>query len=386
MSTSPNKRQRLAGSFSPASPPYHLAKASEQRKPPVVHPNTPTSPPYMSSTSQANGYSAFSGTAQSSEMTPPSSVVMSQQFSQQPGTTANHAFPTPASSTAGTVSFALKDSDGDAQMMDESTEDVAKTGDDGAAMSGTDEHRRSDHDRQEKGSLASESAGHRRRNADGGCLFKLCVNPHSISRPHTSQNLIELYGLNSIAASVARKDPVTGEKINKLRKSYEGQIKKLQIAGKNKAISNPDELMNFMGWPEQEWQNQKVYGKSVMDGLSGDVLGLLDRALQMAPGGLPPDQAEKWRNLVATDDGVKSKAGVDVPGKKPLQSTPNTRSPATLSPAVKAVRPERAGTKRRYNDTSFVGYGEGFADDDVADSTGGEDDGRSGFKNKKRRK
>ena len=120
-----------------------------------------------------------------------------------------------------------------------------------------------------------------------------CWIAHPISRPHTSQNLIELYGLNSIAASVARTDPVTGEKINKLRKSYEGKVKNLQIAGKNKAVKVPDEFTNLLQWPEQEWHNQKVHGKSAMDGLSGDLLGMLDRAVQMAPGKLPAAEADK---------------------------------------------------------------------------------------------
>lgn len=297
----------------------------------------------------------------------------------------NHAFPTPASSTAGTVSFALKDSDGDAQMTDELIEAAAKTGGD-VAMSDSHEYRRSNHDRQGEGSLASEKAGFERPNADMGSLFKLCENPHPISRPHTSQNLIELYGLNSIAASVARIDPVTGEKINKLRKSYEGKVKTLQIAGKNKAVKVPDEFTNLLQWPEQEWHNQKVHGKNALDGLSGDLLGMLDRAVQMAPGKLPAAEADKWRNLVATDDGVKSKAAAEIVGKKPVQPAPNARSLAVPSPALKPSRPERSGTKRRYNETSFVGYGEGFADDDIADSTGGEDDGRSGITKKKRRK
>ncbi|OCL01521.1 Rox3-domain-containing protein, partial [Glonium stellatum] len=382
MSTSPSKRQRLAGSFSPASPPYHLAKTVEQTKPPVVQPNTPTSPPYMSSISQPNGVPSSTATGQSSEITPPSSTIMSSQASQQPSAAMNHAFPTPASSTAGTVSFALKDSDGDAQMTDELLEAAAKMGGD-VAMSDLHEYRRSDHDRQGEGSLASERASFERLNADMGSLFKLCENPHPISRPHPSQNLIELYGLTSIAASVARIDPVTGEKINKLRKSYEGKVKNLQIAGKNKAVKVSDEFTNLLQWPDQEWHNQKVHGKNVMDGLGADLLGMLDRAVQMAPGKLPAAEADKWRSLVATDDSVKSKAAVEITGKKPIQPTPNARSSAVPSPALKPSRPERTGTKRRYNETSFVGYGEGFGDDEIADSTGGEDDGRSRITKKK---
>lgn len=43
------------------------------------------------------------------------------------------------------------------------------------------------------------------------------------SRPSATQNLIDLYGLGPLATSVARFDPITGEK-RKLRKSYKNHI------------------------------------------------------------------------------------------------------------------------------------------------------------------
>ncbi|KAK9452144.1 Rox3 mediator complex subunit-domain-containing protein [Limtongia smithiae] len=48
--------------------------------------------------------------------------------------------------------------------------------------------------------------------------------------PSASANLIPLFGLSAIAASVARQDPVTGAK-RKLRKSYKGHI--AEFPGKN---------------------------------------------------------------------------------------------------------------------------------------------------------
>jgi hypothetical protein len=207
-----------------------------------------------------------------------------------------------------------------------------------------------------------------------------------MSQPHSSQNLISLYSLDKLAFSVARKDPVTGEKINKLRKSYEGKVKSLQLAGRNKPVNTPDDFSNLLAWPEQEWHIQKEHGKSISDGLSGEVLDLLDRALQMAPGRLPADRAEKWKTIVAPDDSIKPKVTADLPGNRSLQPAPAGRHSAAMSPAARASRPERSGVKRRYNETSFVGYGEGYGDDDIGDSTGGEDDGRSGLSKKKRRK
>lgn len=69
-------------------------------------------------------------------------------------------------------------------------------------------------------------------------------------RPHPNQDLLELYGLRGIQASVRRVDPVTGQKVNKLRKSYEGKLKELNLDGRNKATESPKELEGLVdpGW------------------------------------------------------------------------------------------------------------------------------------------
>ena len=54
------------------------------------------------------------------------------------------------------------------------------------------------------------------------------------ARPHPSQNLIDLYSLQGVQASVTRHD-AAGNKINKLRKSYEGKVKQLGLSGRSKA-------------------------------------------------------------------------------------------------------------------------------------------------------
>ncbi|KAL9107029.1 MAG: hypothetical protein Q9187_008483 [Circinaria calcarea] len=41
--------------------------------------------------------------------------------------------------------------------------------------------------------------------------------------PDPTKDLLAVCGLSSLVASVARTDPVTGEKINKMRRSYEGK-------------------------------------------------------------------------------------------------------------------------------------------------------------------
>lgn len=215
-----------------------------------------------------------------------------------------------------------------------------------------------------------------------------CRIAHEVSRPHASQNLFELYGLNPLARSVARTDPVTGEKINKLRKSYEGHIKTLQIAGKPKAVKMDGSLTMPLMMPDFEFEQLKVYGKEMHKALNTEQTALapgfnslLDSAFGgMAPGPLPPADSAKYRAYLGTDEGVKPKDG---PPHRPLPSASATPIPHTPSAQPRPSRPERAGSKRQYTDVSFQGYGEGFADD-YAESTGGEDNAQGGIAKKRR--
>lgn len=224
---------------------------------------------------------------------------------------------------------------------------------------------------------------------DQSCVNKTTQAALSLSQPHASENLIDLYGLNAIAASVARRDPVTGAKINKLRKSYETKIKEQHLAGRNKPVSNPNEFTNLLLMPDEYYDNINA-GKSIADGLPSSVLDRLDKALHMTPGKLPPQENEKWKSIIGTDDAPKSRPPAPTHQRK-LSAAHNNLSAslgsnsAAASPSVKPARPERAGTKRRYIDSSFKGYGEGFDDDDPADSTAGEDEGRGGMKKKRRK-
>jgi hypothetical protein len=213
---------------------------------------------------------------------------------------------------------------------------------------------------------------------------------HTASRPHGSQNLFELYGLNALARSVARNDPVTGEKINKLRKSYEGHIKALQIAGKPKATKMEGAISNLMNAPDEDYYSLSVHGKDCAKALTPDQTRLapdFDSLLGgafggLAPGPLPAAETAKYRAYLATDEVVKK------PGPETLQ---RIQSPAALTPTnlntpsggPQASRPARAGSKRQYTDTSFQGYGEGFVDD-FGESTGGEDNTQGGMAKKRR--
>ncbi|KAJ4296596.1 hypothetical protein N0V90_006643 [Kalmusia sp. IMI 367209] len=342
------KRQRLTGSFSPASPPYHIAAKSSETKTPIVHPNTPTSPPYPPMSSQPNGGPAMTAPVALSEMTPPSSVHMSQQVSQSgPSATNIHPFSTPASTAAFSNSINV-DSDGDALMEESQSDDAVRLGG----------HRLTNHNRQNK-SIFDDTGVAAAKGVCGSKLFKLCQSTHEPSRPHASQNLFELYGLNNLAKTVARQDPITGEKINKLRKSYE-------------------ELHNY---PDMDYHASFVAGKDMHRALNADqtslmpdISSLLNSALGgMAPGPLPTQDSARYRAYLATDDPTKSKTPAEGTMHRAVQSASATPNPYAASAASRLSRPERTGAKRQYTDASFHGYGEGY--EDFGESTGGEDNG-----------
>jgi hypothetical protein len=208
----------------------------------------------------------------------------------------------------------------------------------------------------------------------------------SISRPHPSQNLISLYGLDPLASTVARKDPVTGEKINKLRKSYEGKVKNLGLPGKNKPTDRPGELLGFMEWPEDAWYDQKIRGKELDLAQDGPMMKKLAKALQMNPGKLLPEDDAKWKGLLAYDE-ASVKTPVVSATKRPahqamLKSQPSSmRASAPASPrAQHGARLDRPNKKRSYVESSYEGY-----QDDDGYSTGGLDDKHNSAAKKRRK-
>lgn len=264
-------------------------------------------------------------------------------------------------------------------MMEDSTDDDA---------SRIDTHRQTNHNRQRNPIYTPDGRIKAAQGICGNRLFKLNEGKVEPSRPHCSQNLLKLYGLEPLARSVARNDPITGEKINKLRKSYEGHIKQMQIAGKPKATKMDRVFLDplSMGW--EDWQNTKVQGKEIaktglnhdQTALAPDFASKLDAALAgMSPGPLPNADAAKYRAYIGTDDTVKTKPQ-DAPPQRPFTSsapTPTNGAQQQRGPH----RPERTGSKRQYTDAAFQGYGEGYGD---ADSTGGEDNAQGSMS--KRRK
>lgn len=221
--------------------------------------------------------------------------------------------------------------------------------------------------------------------------------------PHLRQNLLTLFGLKSLADTVTRTDPNTGEKINKMRKSYEGKVKGFELAGRNRAVKHDHDksmgLLQMTQWPAEEWQNQKVHGRDVRNGLSEETRQKLEVAMQMQPGPVPNTAEHDWEDLLGNERAKQLPTISERPkkvnrpdaGAKINGQVNGFRPLANKAPITEANRPKRTGKKRRYDDRSFEGYGEGYLDDegDVLIDAGGysSDDGsRKGAVSKKRRK
>ena len=218
--------------------------------------------------------------------------------------------------------------------------------------------------------------------------------------PLLTSNLISLYRLDGLAATVARNDPKTGEKINKMRKSYEGQLKTFGLSGRNKSVKHDPSkgmgLSEMAAWPEEEWKNQKVHGKDIKDGVPEAMKAKLEKAMAMLPGPVPEN--DKWEDLLGIEkvkpaDGNKDKNAKNPAFAKPgSQQTNGVRSSNDVTSnnpqAPEVIRARRTTKKRRYDEGSFEGYGEGYVDDEMeAGYTSGESRStKNSAGNRKRRK
>ncbi|KAL8633527.1 hypothetical protein Q9189_000680 [Teloschistes chrysophthalmus] len=221
--------------------------------------------------------------------------------------------------------------------------------------------------------------------------------------PHLQQDLLTLFGLQTLAATVARTDPTTGEKINKMRKSYEGQVKRLGLAGRNRAVKHNNEksmgLLQITQLPEEEWHIQRVRGRDIRNGLPEATSQKLALAMQMESVSAKKTDEYDWDDLLGIEK-VKPLPNIEDRSKKHMRpdigskangQTNGVRTAPSKGPVTEANRPKRAGKKRRYNDSSFEGYDEGFLDDegDVLGELGGnssEDGSRKGGAAKKPKK
>jgi uncharacterized protein (DUF2249 family) len=193
--------------------------------------------------------------------------------------------------------------------------------------------------------------------------------------------LISDYGLDAVHDRVRRLDPNTGEKINKLRKSYVGIVKNLHLAGSNKEVPTPGQWIDTINVHDpqglldrgmkqtedevidsqriEKWEEVwKVDVKPVSKLAAQGLLAKLGTAMQMAPGRL--EEADKWKRMLG-EDYPKRPAMVPVATlKAPVGSSSSARPSPRLGPA--GGRMQRSGAKRSYDEASFSGYDETFDD------------------------
>ena len=195
-------------------------------------------------------------------------------------------------------------------------------------------------------------------------------------QPDPNNHLISLYGLNPILQNVARIDPTTREKINPMRKSYENQINVFELAGRNKPVKkesqppfNPGRLMTkYRTQPQSEGFE-----------ISAEMKEKLKNAMQMQPGKV--NNPGDWERLLGLDKPKFPPSQV----VQPVQPATTLRANGTtrLQGPKLQYEPIRARrtNRRTYDDNSFEGYGGGYVDEDLTDSS---DDG--GSARRKRRK
>ncbi|KAI1802946.1 Rox3-domain-containing protein [Daldinia bambusicola] len=241
-----------------------------------------------------------------------------------------------------------------------------------------------------KVSLENRRVGIENLHLDVGEKYLLCSTPYPPSYPSLSSDFFEMFGLTGIAAEVARTKP-NGEK-NALRKTYKGQIKTLGLSGHfdavKKDIDSPDGLLALVGLDEDTWISREVSGKEIEKGLSQTHLAHLPRAATMAKGSIPK---AAWDSSVLGDlaPGTLPKKGShDSAARQTAPSTPAASAPGITPKSNKPLTPQidrnrRIGKKRSYQDSSFEGYGEGYADDDTGGYSTGDGDERSKLKRRK---
>jgi len=179
-----------------------------------------------------------------------------------------------------------------------------------------------------------------------------------------NQNLLGKYGLHDLLAKCARQDPDTGEKINKLRSSYAGQVKDAKLPGKNdhdrvvRQDDQPSKLRTMATLPDQEFVLRRSERK--IGDLSG-LQGLMKNALHLEAGSMNKATMELWDNILGHEP--QKPARPQQPAYAQLQQSriPNGVKPAHPVAAPQVDKRSTRGKKRAYDDTAYAGY-QGYGD------------------------
>ena len=190
-----------------------------------------------------------------------------------------------------------------------------------------------------------------------------------------NQNLLGRYGLHDLLAKCARYDPDTGEKINKLRSSYAGQIKDAQLPGKNDhpRVVRPDEepskLRTMATVPDEQFVSQQVERK--IGDLNG-LQGLIKTALHLEPGNMNSKTMQAWDAILGHEP--QKPARPQQPAYAQLQQPriPNGMRPQQPVATPTADKMRTRGKKRSYDDNEWVGYGDGLSEVEEDQDRGGD--------------
>lgn len=171
------------------------------------------------------------------------------------------------------------------------------------------------------------------------------------------------YGLGTLLSNMVRNDPRTGEKINKLRKSYEGQIKPFGLPGRIKPYAEPrdkDEagkLRLLATLPEEEYQKSR--GNLNIE-VTDNLRSKLESAMKLNPGKMPKSINVEWEDTLGHE---KQRPALPQPPMQPMAPQPRLpngiKQPQTSTSADKM---KTRGKKRSYDDSSFFGYADGYSD------------------------
>ena len=170
-------------------------------------------------------------------------------------------------------------------------------------------------------------------------------------------------------SSVARTDPDTGEKANKLRKSYEGQIKSAALSGRNRpyreprADDEPSKLMKMATISEEAFKATQHHHKV---GDLDSLRGILSNALRLNSGTMPKKIEAEWDDVL----GHEVKKPASQPQLNPASIKSQQQKPingiANQYLAPPANKMETRKKKRAYTDDAYQGYAEGISDVDNA--------------------
>ena len=174
-------------------------------------------------------------------------------------------------------------------------------------------------------------------------------------------------------------------------------MQELGLEGKVKARAGEREICRLL---DPQLDAELPDGRSLWQDRMGDVtleehamdgvMGLLGSALDVRPGHFPRAEHETWKDRLGLDDTSNTTtrnlpntntntnlpngpAQVKTPATQFLAKTAPLRNSAPASPRNPiTARPERAGKKRRYDESSYEGYEEdGYSTGGVDEAGGG---------------